>query len=161
MRGLGHVQHVADVVAGLGVVLVDRGHVPVEEAVVVEVGHRLPHPVVIDAGAGDDREVGERAVGVVDEVAAGLEVGRDEQLRIAVTVGIHEGGLEAPDEVGGHTHDVRDVLERSVSVVVIETCAFVIGPPRGHAQVEQPVDVVVAEGRAVPGGVCHGVRQGA
>ena len=75
----GHVEHVADVdVVGFGIVLVDRRHVPVEQAVVVEVGDGLPHPRLVEAGPGGAGHVGERSVGVVYEVPAGDEVRGDE-----------------------------------------------------------------------------------
>ena len=145
---------------------VDRGDVPVEQPVVVEVADGLPHAVVVEPGSGEHRQVGEGSVSVVHQVAACLEVGRDQQLRVPVAVHVDERRLKAPDAVHRRAQRRRgDIGERAVAVVPVEPGAvitlgvgLVAAPPRRHAQVEVAVEVVVAERGAVAGGVVGGNR---
>ena len=148
---LAHVQHVAGVVRGRRLA-VNRRDVPVEPPVVVEVSDGLTHAVVVEPGPRAPRLVGEGAVTIVHEVPAGLEVGRDQQLRVAVAVHVDEGRLKAPDVVDriaerGHGH----VVKGPVAVIPIEPVALVVAPPGGDEEVEIAVEVVVAESGSVAG----------
>ena len=151
------VQHVAVVLAHRAAVGVDRGEVPVEQAVVVEVADRAAHAVGRAVGARGPGLVDERAGAVVAagaavaQVAAGAEVGRDQQLRVAVAVHVHERRREGPDrEVGGNGRGGVGEAHRLAAEVAVEPVALRLGVG-GDEQVQVAVAVVVAEGGA------HGV----
>ena len=151
------VQHVAVVLAHRAAVGVDRGEVPVEPAVVVEVADGAAHAVGRAVGAGGAGRVDEcpgafvAARAAVAQVAAGAEVGRDQQLRVAVAVHVHERRRERPDrEVGGDGRGGVGEARRLAAEVAVEPVALGLGVG-GDEQVEITVPVVVAEGGA------HGV----
>ena len=159
------VEHVAGAGDGLAQLAVDRGHVPVEAAVAVEVGHRAAHAVGVQAGSRRRGHLGEGAVTVVAVVLAGAQVGGDQQLRVAVAVHVGEQRGEAQRAQAEHPGLTGDLGEGAVAVVAEQRIGVVdqqlVAPlraPRSHRQVQVAVQVVVAERRAHAGRPLAGQR---
>ena len=105
-------------------------------------------------------EFGERAVLVVDEVAAGArKVGRDHDLRIAVAVHVDKARREAVEVCGQFRPPAAAVTSVKVSSPLFSNRRFCQvdkagqGLPAAHEQIEIAVEVVVSERRAGGGQV--------
>ena len=146
--------------AGGGLVRVGRDvrDEPVEVAVPVIIAERRTHAVEVGAHSSRNGPVGERAVPVVPEELAGVEVRSDRQVLQPVAVEVNEPGREAVgDHVPVHIQPGRrgHVGEepRLLGAEVAEQPGLAHAdrpPPVRRHQVEIPVRVVVAERRALP-----------
>src|SRR6266566_865695 len=142
-RGEGFVVEgaVAIVVVERGGIVGEIGFEQTEFAVTVVVGNGRAHagllaPVVVESGAGDDGNVGERAVVIVVVKNAGGAVAGDINVRPAVVVVIKSGNA--------------DVGEGAVAVVVVEDVFAVVR----DVEIFPAVVVVVADAYALaPPGV--------
>ena len=149
------VEAVAVLAATLHVEVVDGGDEPVHVAVVVVVAHRGAHARLVD----DDvlvGDVGEGAGVVVEEHLALLEVGRHQEISVAVAVDVAEVRRERPVGVG-FDQGIRDagldagVAERAIAVVAPHglrvLARFVAVAPMAEEEIDEAVAVVVEEGR--------------
>ena len=140
------VEHVAGTGnVGMEVGGVDRRHVPVEQAVVVEITHGAAHAVGVQAGAGLLRQVGEGAVAIVAEVAAGTVVGGDQQL--GETVAVHVDKPRTEPEAG-RVIDARrsgHVEECAVPLIAEQQARGGDAAEDGDEQIQIAIEIVVAE----------------
>src|SRR6266567_2098065 len=127
-RGEGFVveRAVAIVAVERGGIVGEIGFEQVEFAVAVIVGNGRAHagllaPVVVESGAGDDGNVGERAVVIVVVKNAGGAVARDINVRPAIVVVIKSGNAEGVVPVGLIDAGFGgDIFESAVAKIVIK-----------------------------------------
>ena len=84
-------REMGDLAVGI-VQVVDRGDVPVQEAVPIEFSDRLSHALLILPRSGFEGTIAERAVTVVQEIFATPEIRHEEQLGVAVSIHVDEVG---------------------------------------------------------------------
>src|SRR5216683_2966269 len=127
-RGKGFVVEgaVAIVAVERGGIVGEIGFEQIEFAVAVVVGNGRAHagllaPVVVESGAGDDGNVGERAVVIVVVKNAGGAVAGDINVRPAVVVVIKSGNAEGVMPVGLIDAGFgSDIFENAVAKIVIK-----------------------------------------